>query len=98
MNTTCRKTTIRKLINSIKEVMIQNPTLNWDSEILLSDINMSFFEGECKVLPTYDYKSRNLKLGIYIIPENEFIENSTPTPVKVKANGEDTAWLNKYKG
>lgn len=102
MERTCKATTIRDLINSLKEVMVRNPNITWDSELIISDLDLSFFGNDCKLFPTYDYKDRKTKLGIYVI-RNKIEDEEEPQPIKQQVkpltkNTTDTEWLNKYKG
>lgn len=63
-----KKFTIKSLLNSLEEIMARNPQITMDSEVIISDINISFFKQEIKVFPTYDYKDRQMKVGIYLNP------------------------------
>lgn len=67
-NNQYRKMTIKSLINSLEEIMSRNPNITLDSEIIISDINMSYFKQEIKVYPTHDYKDGQMKVGLYINP------------------------------
>lgn len=65
---TYKKFTIKSLLNSLEEIMARNPKITLDSEIIISDINMSSFKQEIKVYPTHDYKDEKMKVGIYLNP------------------------------
>ena len=83
-NNQYRKMTIKSLINSLEEIMVRNPNITLDSEIIISDINMSYFKQEIKVYPTHDYKDGQMKVGIYLNPYEkdellDTIEEEEPT-------------------
>ena len=61
-----KRFTIKSLINSLNEVMSRNPEITLDSEIIISDLNMSEFKHEFRVYPTHDYKDGQTKIGIYL--------------------------------
>ena len=65
---TYKKFTIKSLLNSLEEIMARNPEITLDSEVIISDINMSSFKQEIKVHPTHDYKDKKMKVGIYLNP------------------------------
>jgi uncharacterized protein YrzB (UPF0473 family) len=65
---TYKKFTIKSLLNSLEEIMARNPEITLDSEVIISDINMSSFKQEIKVYPTHDYKDEKMKVGIYLNP------------------------------
>lgn len=73
---TDKKLTIRNLINSLEEVMSRNPDITLDSEIVISDLNLSFFKKELKIHPIYDCYEDKTKVGLYLNPyeKNNFIE------------------------
>ena len=84
--------------------MAQNPNINLDSEIIISDINMGTFKNEVKIYPTNDYKDRKVKVGIYLNPyEKDELIDVAEKPVKeVKQEVQEEpvkelAWLNKYR-
>ena len=74
-----KKFTIKSLLNSLEEIMARNPQITLDSEVIISDINMSYFKQEIKVFPTHDYKDNQMKVGIYLNPyeKDELIEEET---------------------
>ena len=81
-NTKYKRITIRSLFNSLEEVMARSPEITLDSEVIISDLNMGVFKSELRVYPTFDYKDRKTKIGIYLNPnekdeliEDEDIEN-----------------------
>ena len=41
---TYKKFTIKSLLNSLEEIMARNPEITLDSEVIISDINMSSFK------------------------------------------------------
>ena len=76
--------TIKSLLNSLEEIMARNPEITLDSEVIISDINMSSFKQEIKVHPTHDYKDEKMKVGIYLNPYEkdellDTIEEEEPT-------------------
>lgn len=75
-----KKFTIRNLYKTLEEIMACNPEITMDTEIIISDINMSNFKQEIKVYPTVDYKDRQVKVGLYINPyeKDELLEEPTP--------------------
>ncbi len=96
-----RKFTIKSLINSLEEVMARNPQITMDSEVIISDINMSSFRQEIKVYPTHDYKDGKVKVGIYINPyeTDELLDTVGETEQvteQVNNTRQDISWLNKY--
>lgn len=78
--------TIKSLLNSLEEIMARNPQITLDSEVIISDLNMSFFKQEIKVLPTHDYKDGQMKVGLYLNPyeKDELID--TVEEVKEEVN------------
>lgn len=76
-----KKFTIKSLLNSLEEIMARNPQITLDSEVIISDINMSFFKQEVKVYPTYDYKDQQMKVGLYLNPyeKDELIDTVEET-------------------
>lgn len=97
-----RKFTIKSLLNSLEEIMARNPQITMDSEVIISDINMSYFKQEVKVYPTYDYKDGQMKVGIYLNPyeNNELLDTTTEETEQVSEQvnhtSRDLSWLNKY--
>lgn len=85
-NNQYRKMTIKSLINSLEEIMVRNPNITLDSEIIISDINMSCFKQEIKVYPTHDYKDGQMKVGLYINPyeKDETLDVVEETKEEVK--------------
>lgn len=76
-----KKFTIRNLYKTLEEIMAHNPEITMDTEIIISDINMSNFKQEIKVYPTVDYKDRKTKVGLYINPyEKDEVLEEEPTP------------------
>jgi uncharacterized protein YrzB (UPF0473 family) len=67
-NNQYKKFTIKSLLNSLEEIMARNPQITLDSEVIISDINMSSFKQEIKIYPTHDYKDGQMKVGIYLNP------------------------------
>ena len=61
--------------------MARNPQITMDSEVIISDINMSSFKQEIKVYPTYDYKDNQMKVGMYLNPyeKDELIDTVEDT-------------------
>ena len=107
-NNQYRKMTIKSLINSLEEIMVRNPNITLDSEIIISDINMSYFKQEIKVYPTHDYKDGQMKVGLYINPyekdETLDVEEETKEEVKevnpqniqaIKQIAEDLSQINQ---
>ena len=107
-NNQYRKMTIKSLINSLEEIMVRNPNITLDSEIIISDINMSYFKQEIKVYPTHDYKDGQMKVGLYINPyekdETLDVEEETKKEVKevnpqniqaIKQIAEDLSQINQ---
>ena len=81
---TYKKFTIKSLLNSLEEIMARNPEITLDSEVIISDINMSSFKQEIKVYPTHDYKDEKMKVGIYLNPYEkdellDIVEEEEPT-------------------
>jgi uncharacterized protein YrzB (UPF0473 family) len=81
---TYKKFTIKSLLNSLEEIMARNPEITLDSEVIISDINMSSFKQEIKVYPTHDYKDEKMKVGIYLSPYEkdellDTVEEEEPT-------------------
>ena len=100
-----KRFTIKSLFNSLEEIMARNPNITMDSEVIISDLNMSYFKQEIKVYPTYDYKDGQMKIGLYLNPyENgELLDTTTEETVQVKeetvqadCTSKDLSWLNKY--
>jgi hypothetical protein len=81
---TYKKFTIKSLLNSLEEIMARNPEITLDSEVIISDINMSFFKQEIKVYPTHDYKDEKMKVGIYLNPyeKDELIDTVEEEPTQ----------------
>lgn len=81
-NNQYKKFTIKSLLNSLEEIMARNPEITLDSEVIISDINMSFFKQEVKIYPTHDYKDRQMKVGIYLNPyeKDELIDTTEEEP------------------
>ena len=107
-NNQYRKMTIKSLLNSLEEIMVRNPDITLDSEIIISDINMSYFKQEIKVYPTHDYKDGQMKVGLYINPyekdETLDVEEETKEEVKevnpqniqaIKQIAEDLSQINQ---
>lgn len=63
-----KKITIKSLLNSLEEIMTQNSQLTLESEVIISDLNMSFFKHDIRVLPIHDYTDGQLKVGLYLNP------------------------------
>ena len=76
-----KKFTIKSLLNSLEEIMARNPQITLDSEVIISDINMSSFKQEIKVYPTHDYKDEQMKVGLYLNPyeKDELIDTVEET-------------------
>lgn len=107
-NNQYRKMTIKSLLNSLEEIMARNPEITLDSEVIISDVNMSYFKQEIKVYPTHDYKDRQMKVGIYLNPyekdETLDVEEETKEEVKevnpqsiqaIKQIAEDLSQINQ---
>ena len=89
--------------------MARTPEITMDSEVIISDINMGVFKNELRVYPTYDYKDRKVKVGIYLNPyeKDEILEEEEPikeTHTQIKSivgtkeePTQELAWLNKYR-
>ena len=95
-----QKFTIRSLFKSLEEIMAENSEINLDSEIIVSNLNMEFFNQEIKIYPTHDYKDGSLKVGMYLNPcERKNLLESLEQSTEETCNTEKTlTWLNKYKG
>ena len=76
-----KRLTIKELLNSIEEMMKEDPRITLDSEIIISDMNMSNFKHEIKAYPTYDYKDEKMKVGLYLNPyeKDELVEDEEET-------------------
>ena len=83
-----KKFTIRNLYKTLEEIMAYNPDINMDTEIIISDVNMSNFKQEIKVYPTKDYRDRQVKVGLYINPyeKDEILQDIEEQEQKEKAN------------
>ena len=81
-NNQYKKFTIKSLLNSLEEIMARNPEITLDSEVIISDINMSSFKQEVKIYPTHDYKDGQMKVGIYLNPyeKDELIDTVEEEP------------------
>ena len=81
-----KKFTIKSLLNSLEEIMARNPEITLDSEVIISDINMSYFKQEIKVYPTHDYKDGQMKIGIYTSPyeKDETLDTVEETKEEIK--------------
>ena len=75
-NNQYKKFTIKKLLQTLEEIMAQNPNITLESELIISDINMGAFKQGIKVYPTKDYKDGQIKVGIYTNPyeKDELLE------------------------
>lgn len=84
---TYKKFTIKELLKALEEIMALNPEITLDSEVIVSDLNMSSFKQEIKVYPTHDYRDRQAKVGLYINPyeKDEFIDVKEE-PIKEEVN------------
>lgn len=92
-----KKFTIRELFNSFEKIMAQSPEITLDSEVIISDLDMQFFNQEIKIYPTRNYKDGTLAVGIYLNPyEREELLKTVPVASE-ETNTEDLAWLNKYR-
>ena len=76
-----KKFTIRNLLKSLEEIMAENPQITMDSEVVISDINISCFKQQVKIYPTYDYKDEQMKVGMYLSPyeKDELIDTVEET-------------------
>ena len=97
------KITIKDLFNSLEEVMLRNPNITLDSEVIISDLNMKEFMREFKIYPTFDYTDRKHKAGIYFkSTEKETVQVKEETvqakeeTVQADCTSKDLSWLNKY--
>lgn len=78
-----KKFTIKSLLNSLEEIMARNPQITLDSEVVISDTDMSFFKQDIKVYPTFDFRSRQMRVGLYLSP-CENVEKANTTEAKEK--------------
>jgi len=92
-----KKVTIRSLLDSINNILYENPNITMDSEILVSDLNMQKFIEEFKIYPTYDYRDKSYKVGIYLSPNKDTQENLKIQNPIVEDTQENLEWLKKYR-
>ena len=83
---TYKKFTIRNLYKTLEEIMACNPEISLDTEILISDMNMTNFKQEVKVYPTMDYKDRQMKVGLFLNPyeKDELLEDIEQEELKAE--------------
>jgi Mg/Co/Ni transporter MgtE len=97
-----KKFTIKSLLNSLEEIMARNPEITLDSEVIISDINMSSFKQEIKVYPTHDYKDEKMKVGIYLNPYEkdellDTVEEEELTEVMEEVNPQNAQAVQELK-
>ena len=92
------RVTIKSLINSLNEVMLRNPNITLDSEVIISDLNMKEFIREFKIYPTFDCTDSKHKAGIYFKPTEVEIATVQVKEESVQADctSNNLSWLNKY--
>ena len=82
--------------------MTENPRLSWDSEVIISDLQMSEFRNNFKLYVINDYETRTQKLGLFLLPNDpsDFEENETGNenniPETISETQKDSSWLDKY--
>ena len=64
------KLTIRSLINSLNNIMAENPNLNLDSEVIITDLSYQEFEDVFVYLSRDVYYNRD-KVGLQLSPKKK---------------------------
>jgi hypothetical protein len=70
--------TIESLIYSLKDIMTENPRLSMDSDVIISDLQMSEFKKNFKLYVINDYETNKAKLGIFLLPNDNSEFNEEP--------------------